>query len=216
MRHLWILAGGLALSAIVVGAQSAYRIVINGKSVEGSAIVVKGQTYVPLKALQSAGVKASVSGDTLSLTLSPMGGANQNNGVEGGLNEWLFNGVWRFRVTSAAKSADGSSFVVGVELRNGTQTDQLALSGTGFDSLKLVLSDGTMLDPYNITDLRDKGLPQGGAVTVALQFPMDSIGDKKPDRLLLILKPDDDLKKYMRDNLKASYSVPDPSFRVKL
>ncbi|HTQ11733.1 MAG TPA: hypothetical protein VMI31_16855 [Fimbriimonadaceae bacterium] len=216
MKHLWILAGGLALSALVVGAQSAYRIVINGKSVEGSAIVVKGQTYVPLKALQGAGVKASASGDTLSLTLSPMGGANQNNGVEGGLNEWLFNGVWRFRVTSAAKSADGSSFVVGVELRNGTQTDQLALSGTGFDSLKLVLSDGTMLDPYNITDLRDKGLPQGGAVTVDLQFPMDSIGDKKPDRLLLILKPDDDLKKYMRDNLKASYSVPDPSFRVKL
>ena len=216
MKHLWILAGGLALSALVVGAQSAYRIVINGKSVEGSAIVVKGQTYVPLKALQGAGVKASASGDTLSLTLSPMGGANQNNGVEGGLNEWLFNGVWRFRVTSAAKSADGSSFVVGVELRNGTQTDQLALSGTGFDSLKLVLSDGTMLDPYNITDLRDKGLPQGGAVNVDLQFPMDSIGDKKPDRLLLILKPDDDLKKYMRDNLKASYSVPDPSFRVKL
>ena len=54
MKRYWFLIAGLGLAAVVYAAQSTYRLVINGKPVEGSAIVFKGETYIPLKALQAA------------------------------------------------------------------------------------------------------------------------------------------------------------------
>jgi hypothetical protein len=216
MKRCWLLLGGICLIAIAL-AQSGYRLMINGKAAEGSAITVKGETYVPLKALQAAGVKASIEQGTLRLTFAAEGGANQNGALEGGINDWLFNGVWRFRVLSVSPIREGGSgWAVKVELRNGTKTDQLSLAGTGFDSLKLVLTDGALIDVGNVADIRDKGYPQGAGEIVTLVFNVDEVGSGKPDRLLLILKPDADLRKYMRESLKATYSVNDPSFRVKL
>src|SRR5262249_44356633 len=93
----------LGTAAVVALAQTIgadLSISINGKSVPGKTIVVKGQTYVPLSSLKAAGATTSVSGDTLSIGLGPAGGANQLGGLEGKLNEWLFNGIWRFRVLS--------------------------------------------------------------------------------------------------------------------
>jgi hypothetical protein len=216
MKHAPVLIAGIAAIAFAVF-QGSYRLVINGKPAEGTAIVVKGETYVPLKALQAAGVKASINESVLSLNLAPAGGANQNGGLEGGINDWLFNGVWRFRVLSVNSiSEGGNGWAVKVELRNGTKTDQLSLAGTGYDSLKLVLSDGTLVDVGNVTDIRDKGYPQGSGETITLTFNVDEVGSRKPDRLLLIIKPDAELRKYMKESLKAPYSVADPSFRVKL
>lgn len=214
MKYRWIAVGGVCLVAVAF-AQSAYRLIINGRTAEGSAIVVKGEVYIPLKALQSAGVKATVGADGVRLTL-PTGGSDQSGAVEGTTNEWLFNGVWRFRVTSVDKLAEGNGWGVNVELRNGTKTDNLALDGTGFDSLKLVLNDGTLLDAYNAVDMRSKGFPQGAGEKFTLIFNVDDPGSKKPDKLILLIKPDADLRKYMHDSLKATYTVPDPSFRVKL
>jgi hypothetical protein len=213
-RRLLIL--GVAALAVFAAAQTTYQLMINGKAVAGSAIVVKGETYVPLKALQAAGVRSSVSGGKLVLNFSPEGGAGQSGALEGGLNDWLFNGVWRFRVLSIGPlEEERTGWAVKVELRNGTKADNIALSGTGFDSLSLVLSDGKMIRPYNGVDLTDAPFVQGGGKTLTLTFYEDEIGDRKPDKLLLLIKPDNDLRNYMKNAMKISYSVADPSFRVK-
>ncbi|HVT13105.1 MAG TPA: hypothetical protein VHE55_12645 [Fimbriimonadaceae bacterium] len=213
----WVVFAAFGIAAVAFAAQASYRLVINGKPVSGSAIVVKGETYVPLKALQAAGVKASFTDDALQLTLQAAGGANQSGALEGGIDEWLFDGVWRFRVTSVKQiDSDLKGWNVGVELRNGTKADDIALSGTGFESLNLVLSDGTLVPPYNITDIRDAAFAQGAGKTLTLVFNVDDIGNRKPEKLLLLIKPDDDLVKYMRDSMKIAYTTKDPSFRVKL
>lgn len=217
LKGRWFVLAGLCLAAVAFAAQATYRLVINGKPVSGSAIVVKGETYVPLKALQAAGVKAAVANDTLQLTLQPMGGAGQSGALEGGLNEWLFDGVWRLRVLSVTPlKEDRTGWQVSLEIRNGTKADNIALSGTGLDSISLVLSDGKMIPPYNGTELTDAGFAQGSGKTLTLTFYEDEVGDRKPDKLLILIKPDSDLRKYMKDSMKISYSTDDPSFRVKL
>lgn len=216
MKRRWLILGVLGLAVLAL-AQTTYQLVINGKPAAGSAIVVKGETYVPLKALQAAGIKANVSDGKLSLSFAPEGGANQSGALEGGLNEWLFNGVWRFRVLSVAPlKEDRTGWEVKVELRNGTKTDNIALSGTGLHAVNLVLSDGKVITPYNITEISDEPFPQGGGKTINLTFYEDEVGDRKADKLLILIKPDADLIKYMKTSMKLTYSTADPSFRVKL
>ena len=83
-----------------------------------------GKTYVPLSALQSLGIQVSTGSGVTSLTggkavaAAPgtttaastpnngAGGANQKASVTGCVNEWLFNGVWRMRVTKVEPVTD--------------------------------------------------------------------------------------------------------------
>jgi hypothetical protein len=59
---------------------TSYQLVINGQADTAQAIVVNGQTYIPLEALQRAGVNANYNGNVLSLIVGnaiTAGGANQ-------------------------------------------------------------------------------------------------------------------------------------------
>ena len=215
---LAVLPAALAAYAL---AQSAFKLNIGGKAYSGQAIVVKGETYVPLKALQAAGVRSSLSGGTLTLTLpnAPAieGGANQNAALEGCINEWLFDGVWRFRATSleAFKDGDRSGWRVAAELRNGTKVNNIALGGTGFAGLQLALSDGNQIGVYNVTDL-DVPVAQGASIRASLVFYSDDPNEARtPTKLLLLLKPSASDVSVLR-SAGGSYSTSDPSFRVKL
>jgi hypothetical protein len=215
MNRRWYVIAALGLAALAL-AQVTHRIVINGKLASGSAMTVKGEVYVPLKALQAAGIRASVSGGVLNITLPGEGGSNQSGALEGGVNDWLFNGIWRFRVLSITPLAEErTGWAVQVELRNGTKADNIALSGTGLSGINLVLNDGKIVTPYNVTDISDVGFVQGGGKALSLTFYEDEIGGRKPDKFLLLIKPDSALNKYLKESMKISYSVPDPSFRVK-
>jgi hypothetical protein len=219
-RNLIVIAailGTIALAQAVTG----YKLNINNKSFSSPAIVVKGETYVPLKALQAAGVRSSLSGGTLTLSLpnAPVnqGGANQSEALEGCLNEWLFNGVWRFRATSLEpfKDGDRSGWRVAAELRNGTKADNIALSGTGFTALQLALSDGNQISVYNVTDL-NVPVAQGASIRASLVFYSDDPNEARtPTKLLLLLKPSASDVGMLR-SVGVSYSTSDPSFRVKL
>jgi hypothetical protein len=215
MKKRALLIGAFLLAAIAV-AQTTYQLTINGKASTKSAIVVGGETYVPLKALQAAGAQVIVANGSVAINFPVSGGSNQANAVEGGLNEWLFNGIWRLRVLSVAPATDGMGWEAKIEVRNGTKQDELALDGTGFDSLKLVLSDGKMLEGRGTSDLTSHSFPQGGGETFTLTFADEELASHKPDKLILFIKPDADLTKYMKDRLKVGYTVPDPSFRIKL
>ncbi|RIH83574.1 hypothetical protein Mterra_02231 [Calidithermus terrae] len=209
------LAAVLVFALGLVWAATNYRLVINGKPASTPAIVVGGKTYVPLEALKAAGVGVSVSGSTLSLTLpgarQGQGGANQVAALEGCVNEWLFNGIWRFRVLSLEPLPAGGrgGWRAKVELRNGTTANGAALAGTGWQGLMLVLDDGNTLESQYV-EMRDKPFAQGTGLVQEAVFYSDDTA-KTPTKLLLLLDP-----KKMNTSLKIRYSVADPSFRVRL
>lgn len=208
---------GVAALAALVWAQTSNNlsISVNGKNVAGKTLVSKGQTYIPLSALKAAGATAIVQNGTMAITFAPAaGGANQIAAVEGGLNEWLFNGIWRLRVNSVSATEDRPGWKVNVELRNGTKLDNVQLGGTGFDSLSLVMADGNAVKVYNITDI-DRPVGQGGTIAVDLVFFDDEGNGRKPDKLILRIAPDKATTDFLK-SMKVGYTVPDPSFRVKL
>ncbi|MFC3835119.1 hypothetical protein ACFOSB_19835 [Deinococcus rufus] len=211
-----VLAGGAVLAA-----PSAYRLVVNGKATTAQAIVVNGQTYVPLSALTAAGVQAKTEATTLSLTLpgSVAGGSNGVAAVAGCMNQTLFNGVWRFRVLSVTPVA--TTFVnkpgweVTAELRNGT-AQALALGDTGFlaNNLSLAFSDATTLpfgdwSPNRAQWDHNKTIPPGAAYSVKGQFEATpETAGKAPTKVLYIRAGN------VRSGLP--WSAPDPAFRVDL
>ncbi len=157
----------------------------------------------------------SLSGSTLSLTLpgppQAQGGANQVAALEGCLNEWLFNGIWRFRVLSVEPLPAGGreGWKAKVELRNGTNVNGAALAGTGWQGLLLVLDNGNTIESGYV-QMRDKPFAQGtGMVQEAVFYSKET--DRTPTKLLLLLNP-----KRMLTTLPVRYTVPDPSFRVRL
>lgn len=212
---LLIVMGSLAALAIGQAITGNMKLNINGKAVAGQTLVSKGQVYVPLSALRSAGVTASAKSGTLFLGLAPAGGANQVQALEGKIGDWLFNGIWRFRVLDVVPNDDGrAGWKVKVELRNGTKLDNVALDGTGYESLTLVMADANALKPYNITDfVRPVG--QGSSISVDLIFYDDEGNGRLPEKLIIRISPDSATRTYLK-NQGASYTVGDPSFRVSL
>lgn len=215
-RKIFILSiAGVSVFAVAMAQSNAgLALKVNGKSVAGKTIVSGGETYVPLSALKASGATTSIANKTLSLNWST-GGSGQAVAVEGGLGEWLFNGVWRFRVTSVKANNDRPGWILEAEIRNGTRQNGLSLAGTGFDSIDLVMKDGNTLGVLNITELRDPPIDQAAGIKLGLIYYDDEGNGRKPDKLILRIKPDEFTKKFMKD-AGVSYSSADPSFRINL
>jgi len=215
LLSLLALAGLASISAVAV-ARVSLTLKINGRTAADAPIVVKGKTYVSLDSLKAAGATARVNGGTLELTLpssgSADGGANQQNGVEGKIGTWLFNGIWRFRVLSVAKSdpaTQGAGWLVKVEIRNGSKFSGYAPGGTGWKGITVVTEDGASVGAASdAPELRDPGLAQGAGNTQTLFFPTDSTS--KPSRVILRFDP----KGLEGTPAGLRFTVPDPSFRV--
>lgn len=231
MKTLKLASVLMLVLAVAYAAQTAYKLVINGKSVSGQAIVVGGQTYVPLAALKAAGVSSNLASGTLSLTLpgaSPAtagntatGGANQINALEGCIGQTLFNGVWRFKVTKLEQGeVDGKpGWLMGIEMRNGV-TKPLSPYASGFsntnDSYSWATADGNTgvwKTYYILNDLVAKDIPQGGMFTYQFKiFPDPAATEDQlknpPTKFILRIDP-------KRLGFKE-YTVPDPSFRIDL
>ena len=212
-----ILVLGLVLAQTV---QRQLNLVVNGQNNSAKAIVVNGQSYVPVSALQGLGISTQVSGTTLTLTGQPAGGANQRVSVEACLNEFAFNGIWRARVAKveAAEFFGQKGWGVTLEVRNGTnRTLEPGQTGVADASgLSIAFADGTtsgmgisaVTREYE-NELRSKRLAQGAALTYQLKF--DSAQATAPTKLLLEIDP-----AKLQRNLGVSYSTPNPSFRFKL
>lgn len=217
MNKKLLLAIGVALpvAALVWAQTGSLSISVNGKVIPGKTLATKGQTYVPVSTLRAMGAITSIKNGTLIISLPPAGGANQLGAGEGKMNEWLFNGIWRFRVISLRPlEAERPGWRVAVELRNGSKLDDVALGGTGFEGINLIMADGIALTPYNVTDL-DRPLGQAGSASVDLIFYDDDGNGRKAEKLILKIKPDKATADYLRGQ-GAAYSTPDPSFRIKL
>jgi hypothetical protein len=227
-----IILGALGFA---LAAQTAYTLTINGKPSSLSAIVLKGETYVPLKALTAAGVGSSIKAGRLSLTLpgantppdqTAAGGTNQRASLEGCIGETLFNGIWRLTARKVeAIGPDvglGPGWGVTVELRNGTTT-KTNLHDTGLTSIELVQPDGNTFE-FEEHDAEEKflykELTQAGGVTYQLRFhvadtktPAASV--PRPSKLTVQIDPTRVTAGYLIA-AKVAYSTPTPSFRVRL
>ena len=226
MRSLFL----TTLLALSLGLAQDYSLSIGGQAAPLGAITVNGQIYVPLEALTRAGVTATISGDSLSLSLpgAVTGGAEQLAALAGCIGTDFFNGIWRARVLSVeAIAKDGLTPTPGwgvtVEMRNGTQMSLMpastGIAGAG-QGVHLVTADEAILpvDPLDVQGLTYANLPQGSGVTHQLKFyypfgtPQDAV--QPPAKLLLEMKPED-----IGSSLQAAglaYSTPNPSLRVHL
>lgn len=223
---------GLTLAAlgVALAAQTAIKLNINGNPASSPAIVVGGKTYVPLEALQKAGVKSSLSAGALSLTLpggpsaaatTAAGGSNQLAALEGCVGETLFNGVWRFKLTRVeqAEVNGKQGWILSIEMRNGSSKPQ-SVYASGFsnsnESYTLSLADGNTSvwqTNYILNDFADRTVAQAGLFTYQFKFfPASGATDdqlaQRPTKFILRVDP-------KRLGFKE-YTVPDPSFRVKL
>ena len=153
-------------------------------------------------------------------TAEPAGGANQRASVEGCIGETLFNGIWRLKVLSSRLDTnpddpDYKNWAVSLELRNG-KNGQNSPGDSGFqDYPQLAFGDDT-IDMETTAKVQYqkavfyKSLPPGGVARTTLWYRLgDENAQKTPTKLLINIKPVEFGKKF-------GYSVPDPSFRVKL
>lgn len=228
MKHAkkWTVAAALlATVALAQAVQRSLTLTVNGQRSATAAIVVNGRTYVPVDALRAAGVTATQSAAALALTVptaaAAQGGANQVAGLTGCVNEQLFNGVWRLRVTNVANVTDGDrkGVAVSFEVRNGSNRPQTlvatgAAGGLGeLDNFQLATRDGATYGPsgslFDFQGIGSREVPQGAPFTFALNFfpNPDASGNVSPaDRLVIRVDRAQN----------AGYTVADPSFRVNL
>ena len=223
----WAMAG-FGLLGLAFAADTTLKLSINGKASSTPAIVVAGKTYLPLDALEKAGLKVVRSNGALAVTLpgAVTGGANERVSLEGCLGEQLFNGVWRIRASKLErvnKDANTPGWGLTLEVRNGSKATITPVDA-GFDptgqGIQLAFDDATTIpvDPLDVQKLTFASLPPGGPVSHQLKFyyPFGTKEDavKTPVKFLLEINA-----KGIGDSTKAkgvAFTVPNPSLRVKL
>jgi hypothetical protein len=218
----------LAISSLTALAVSfTLKLSINGVTSSTPAIVQNGKTYIPLEALQKAGVKAIVSKTEIKLELPGfVGGANQRASLEGCLGETLFNGVWRVKTLKLEriKKDDGTpGWGLMLEVKNGSKATIMPVDA-GFDGtgqgIQLAFADASTLnvDALEVQKLTFASLPAGGSVTQQLKFyyPFGTLEEtvKTPTKFLLEINLNG-----IGDSTKAkgvAFNTPNPSLRVRL
>jgi len=211
MRTLIMLVALTVTSALA----AKVPVVIGGKTHQLDSVVVGGKTYVNVEQLKAA--------------LAAPGGANQAVSVEGCMNEWLFNGIWRLRVTSVKPTTNpgtGNSpgWQVTAEFRNGTKV-LTSLYRTGVEKgVSAVFPDGnTMAHGSNglssaWTDAIFKEIPQGAGAVVSFNYwlPTDAAGPGAAPVKFLVPVDVSALRRGGSDLYKKVSYAASPNFRVDL
>ncbi|WP_424949722.1 hypothetical protein [Deinococcus sp.] len=210
MKPLTVLLTVLA-SALAPALAASTTLNVGGKAVALDSVVVGGKTYVSLDQLKTA--------------LTAAGGSNQLASAEGCINQLLFDGVWRLRVTKVEfkpNPKDGTfwGWTVTTEIRNGYR-DVLSFNDTGIGKgISVALKDGNLLGMFTSTQMVDtlfQDIAPAAAVIVPFRFrgpdgaSDDQVKNNPPLKFLLPI----DLKVQTYHNLKLPYAS-NPNFRVDL
>ena len=151
------------------------------------------------------------------------GGSHQVNALQGCMNQWLFNGVWRIRVTQISRITDATGLLPGVkvsfEVRNGSKTEtSLLTTGVPSHPGSLVFDDSTELDGTNSdatlvwNNVYFKKLPPSGGLIFSIPFVFQPAPSTvpKPVKWLLQIDPS---KEWAG---APHYSTSNPGLRVDL
>ncbi|NTY01824.1 hypothetical protein [Deinococcus sp. JMULE3] len=207
----------LSLATISTAAAQKTTLTIGGQPTTFDTVKVGGRTYVALDQLQKA--------------LTAAGGSNQLGAAEGCLNEWLFNGTWRLRVTAIKYVPDDRNgnyygWVATTEIRNGGK-QLLNLSNTGIEKgVSLALKDGSTkeLGLSGIASAFKTGtdLPPGAGLVMDLPFswqggtPTNEQLQANPPVKLIVPVDVTALRRGGSTLYKTVNYSKDPSFRVNL
>lgn len=198
----------LALATFASALAAPLTVNLNGKSVTLNTTVISGVPYIKAADLQ----KALAAGNTAA------GGANQIAATDGCINEWLFNGIWRMRVTKLDIDSNERRYTVTVEVRNGSN-ESFTLSQVGMsygNALMLIFPDGDSVstgpsDKFERTQM----IPGTGFIdVVAFGRPTNAPENQPlpaPQKFMLEVK-----RSERSSYMKSNFTVPDPSFRVDL
>jgi hypothetical protein len=208
-------------ASVVLGAAT-HSLYINGRASKKIPIIKDGEYYIPLSSIKEAGAEVSMNDKEVRIRFEPItGGSHQVDATEGKTNEWLFNGIWRVKVTGVAPTVDPydrerPGYKVTIECRNGT-TKTISQFATGMKYPQLFDENNTKLTIDENgwqTGSWFKELPQGASVSNDAVFyyphgtPAASV--RKPGKLLILVDVND-------GNLKGTglkYSAKSPSFRI--
>lgn len=227
MTKRWIMAAALVTVSVALAQtiSRSFDLVVAGQPFAKKAYVIGGETYVPLSSLQPLGVTRSLSGTVLTLeTAKPdvaAGGANPLAGLEGCLGETLFNGMYRFKAVSFEPGDVGgkAGYLLNVEVRNGTPRSQY-LANTGFytsgpGNYVLTPADGNsgIWEVRNPVNFAGRTLPQAAFFNYTLEVRPSATATAEelaqpPTKFILRVK------KVQYPGV--AYTVPDPSYRIKL
>ncbi|OLV15990.1 hypothetical protein [Deinococcus marmoris] len=203
---------GLGTSASAQSVQSSLPIVVNGKAHATKAVVIGGQTYVPLSVLKELGIASAVSGGTLSVGIT--GGATQTRALEGCLKQELFNGNWRVTVQSAAfapaRTGFNTGWTVDVKYANASaQPNKLFVNSLeGGDPIILVLKDGSQLTRNGSSSGGTEQFAPASSRTLSYFFSRPNLQEDNPPVKMLVL---------FREKPKVGqYTVADPNMRFDL
>jgi hypothetical protein len=148
------------------------------------------------------------------------GGSHQLTALQGCMNRWVFNGVWRVRVTkvSTITSQFGAlpGYAVSLDVRNGAKSDAMMMQ-TGASAPVLALDDGNILelsaeDGVAWNNKFFQNLPPSSGFTITLPYYINPkpASVAKPQKLIIEI----DAKKAWKG--QPHYQVGDPSLRIDL
>jgi hypothetical protein len=148
------------------------------------------------------------------------GGSHQLTALEGCLNQWVFDGVWRVRATkvSAVTSQFGAypGYSIALEIRNGAKSDAMMMQ-TGVSAPVLALDDGNILtltteDAVEWNNKIFQNLPPSAGFSITLPYYLTTkpATTPKPQKLILEI----DASKAWKG--QPHFQVANPSLRIKL
>ncbi|WP_189003163.1 hypothetical protein [Deinococcus roseus] len=214
----------IGLASVALAASGTYKLLVNGTTSKVPALIQNGQVYIPIEILKAVGIPYTVQNGVVAVGVQ--GGSTEKTLLEGCLNEWLFNGIWRIKVgnlQAIQKDENTPGWGLDIEVRNGSKMT-LNMTDTGVDGaglgMHLAFKDATTLgvDPYDVQKLTFKNLPQSATAKQQLKFyypiwtPDSSV--EKPVKLLLDIDPA--RLGYSVKQAGVAFSTPNPGFRVNL
>ena len=201
-----------------------WAVLVNGRVASVSPITQNGELYVPVSALKAAGAQVSIQGREVHIQFLPyQGGANQMAGVEGPVNTWVHNGLWRTRVLRVEPTVDPydpqkPGYNVTMEMRNASvKTVSPFLTGVEYPQLfdagevALKVDEGAWQ-----TRMQMKEMLQGSGITATIPFYYPhgtATEDVKPAAKFVI--PVNTGSGLLRDT-GLKYAVKSPAFRIWL
>src|SRR5579862_317007 len=199
IRFMRVIAGLFAGTLFGLVGANLYRdlsLTVNGKPSPKPPILQDGELYVPVGALKDAGAEVVQTGDHLSIVFGGPGIAAPGRGAEGGLDEWLFDGLWRIKV-SGLTLADGS-VTLALEIANSANIRTYpAITGVAEvqlyndKSVRLILSTASE-DAWS--ELKSYDYAPGASMLRTLKF--DAKTSAPPATLLVTVVPNAESKAF--------------------
>lgn len=201
----WVaLAAGVCAFAVASFAPKV--LYVNGVKNAKPIIEQGGETYIPVSALSAAGADVNINATRVSIQFKPVKTKMEQDYVEGVLDEWVSNGVWRFRVSNVKPLEEnpigthGNGFSMDFEARTTSKT-MVQLAYSGVSGIQLLDSDekrGAVVSTSFAGYMAD--IQPGGGFKNTLLFGSDN-GEVLKDASKLIIQFAAPLKS-VRINLK--------------